>query len=292
MRKEIVVFALACLLCMPAWAKQEKKHNLEIAYEHSSYTYKEPHMEKKVKDSGSKNGVSMRYTMRSLLSSEFDEADPSFAMLDLRYMRGDVKYEGWMGYTDFNTGEEWSEPYSQSGLDDYYFEAALKAGRILTLGTDRLELWPYLGIGWRQLTNHADELTGGYKRTQTYVYIPIGTDFKWKVDDRFSLTLNGQFDWLIHGNNHNDGVLSPDLSEVESISMGQDQGYGLRLSVRADIEAGKVGFFVEPFWRYWHIQNSEEFWLYWGGDPSQPAICFVEPFNTTREYGLRVGITF
>lgn len=297
--KKMLWFLLVALIALPASA-QNKKHNLEIAYERSSYTYKEPHMENPIKDYGMKNGVSARYTMRSVLSRDLNDDDPSFAMLEFRYMTGDVKYKGWTQYTD-SSFNSWVEPFSKSGLRDYYFEAAFKLGRTYKMA-DPLELWPYFGIGWRYLTNHADELgEGGYRRTQTYIYVPIGTNVKWNVSKNVTITLNGQFDWLIHGNNHCDETLRDSefvTWNAHSMSFSQNQGYGLRASIKAEINSGKIGFFVEPFWRYWHIQNSDavyydlkytdtegehiikDFWKFW------------EPFNTTHEYGLRVGITF
>lgn len=299
--KKLLWLLFAVLIALPASA-QNKKHNLEIAYERSSYTYKEPHMENPIKDYGMKNGVSLLYTMRSVLSRDLNEDDPSFAMLELRYMTGDVKYKGWVEYTD-EYWNSWIEPFSKSGLRDYYFEAAFKLGRTYQLAAP-LELWPYFGIGWRYLTNHAEELgEGGYKRTQTYIYVPIGTNLKWDVSKNVTITLNGQFDWLIHGNNHSDEVLTDSVVlgtwSQHSLSFSQSQGYGLRASVKAEVDAGKIGFFVEPFWRYWHIQNSDvvsfagKFTDDEGNEIVIPdLIRFWEPFNTTHEYGLRVGITF
>ncbi|MBP5616970.1 MAG: hypothetical protein J6X06_04185 [Elusimicrobiaceae bacterium] len=295
---KLVVSALACLLCVPVFAGQNKKHNLDIAYEHSKYTYREPHMAYPIKDYGSKNGISVSYMMRSLLSRDYDETDSTFGILDFRYMGGDVKYKGWVGEIDPETWEETNvTPYSQGGLDDYYFEASLKLGQTFQF-TDWLGLWPYFGVGWRQLTNHGDEMEdGGYKRVQTYVYIPIGTNLKFDVGEHFAITLNGQFDWMVYGNiynSFNNRVEFPRVGSFDSISMQQHKGYGLRASVRADLDVGKIGFFAEPFWRYWHIQNSEP-WTYIfeeGGEWWKARGGFVEPFNTTHEYGFRVGITF
>ena len=132
--------------------------------------------------------------------------------------------------------------------------------------------------------------SGGYQRTSTYIYLPLGTNLRYKASEKVSFTLNGQFDVLLHGNQYSrmtDTALFGDDS-----SNRQDKGYGIRVSVRGDVNMGKVGMFVEPFWRYWHIQNSEEQWFYPGGDPTQPGVSLVEPFNTTTEWGIRAGITF
>ncbi len=283
--KKIGLLVFTALLCLPVFA-QDKKHNLEIAYEHSDYKYKEPHMANPIKTSGKKNGVSLKYTQRSILTSgDVSDSDNSFASLEFRYMNGDVDYDGWMHWTSGAV-----TPFSASNLKDYYFEAALKIGAVYRLA-DPLDIWPYLGLGWRQLRNHAEEMgAGGYQRTSTYIYLPLGTNLRYKASEKVSFTLNGQFDVLLHGNQYSrmtDTALFGDDS-----SNRQDKGYGIRVSVRGDVNMGKVGMFVEPFWRYWHIQNSEEQWFYPGGDPTQPGVSLVEPFNTTTEWGIRAGITF
>ena len=243
-------------------------------------------MDNPIKDSGRKNGVSVKYIQRSVLTwGDMSEEDHSFASLEFRYMNGDVTYDGWL--ENLITGDV--TPYSESHIKDYYFEAAVKIGAVYRLA-DPLELWPYLGIGWRQLRNHSEEGVGGYQRTSTYFYLPIGTNVRYKVSEKVSFTLNGQFDVLLHGNQYSRMTDSPIF--MDDSSNAQNEGYGIRVSVRGDVNMGKIGLFVEPFWRYWHIQNSEEEWFYVGRDPANPGIALVEPFNTTSEWGIRAGICF
>ncbi len=283
--KKLILALLAGLICFPAFAVEHKKHNVEFAYEHSKYTYREPHMANPIKDHGHKNGASIVYTNYSLLSSEYDERDPSFGQIELRYMGGNVDYDGWMQYTNGTV-----TPFSASGLKDYYFEAALKVGRVYTL-SNPLELAPYLGLGWRQLRNHAEEMgMGGYERTSTYIYLPVGLNFTYAPGERFSLTLNGQFDILLHGNQYSRMTDIPGY--LDDASNRQDQGFGARVSVKAALDMKGCGLFIEPFWRYWHIQNSNEVWYYYNADPTMPAFALIEPFNTTHEYGIRAGIMF
>ena len=288
--KKYWLMALAILAGFSA-AAEPKKHSLEIAYEYSSYTYREPHMDYPIKLHGVKNGISAVYTMHSVLSMDSTEDDPSFASLGFRYMDGNTKYEGWLEYWDGRI-----EPDSVGGLKDYYFEADLKLGRTCRLA-ETLELAPYFGIGWRQLTNHLEEGgEGGYKRTQTYVYIPLGTNLRWDVTSQFAFTLNGQFDWMIYGNNNSGLVGEYDMYNRDSVSFRQDQGYGLRFSVKAEVNMGKVGLFIEPFWRYWHIQNSEKQYFYLqnpdGSIDYDTYLAYQEPFNTTKEYGVKIGLSF
>ncbi len=287
MSKKVVLGVFIGLLCLPSFALENKRHNLEVAYEHSSYTYREPHMANPIKlKSHNKNGVSAVYTMHSVLSTDVIEDDSTFAKLGFRYMGGDVSYDGWLQYWDGTV-----EPSSAGGLKDYYFEAFLTFGAVYDLGTS-WRVGPHLGIGWRQLRNHLEEMgAGGYQRTSTYIYLPLGSDLKWQLSERTSLTLNGQFDVLLHGNQYSRVTDLPGFADDASNRQGE--GYGIRVSLKAQTDISKsFGVFIEPFWRYWHIQNSDEEWFYYNGDPSQPAFPLVEPFNTTHEYGFRVGVAF
>ena len=74
----------------------------------------------------------------------------------------------------------------------------------------------------------------------------------------------------------------------------QRKGFGARASVKAEQELGQTAIFVEPFVRYWKIQNSK-FDYYYAEDMGGGWYKLhggIEPFNTTREYGIRVGIAF
>ncbi len=293
MVKKIMCGVLVLFIGIPV-AAHEKKHSFEVAYETSHYVYREPHMQYRMKLSGRKHGVSAVYTMRSILSENYDENDSSFASIGFRCMTGNVKYTGWLVYNDGSV-----EPDSSGGLSDYYLEADIKLGKRYRLSS----LWsvdPYLGVGWRELRNDlGPEEEGGYKRTQTYVYIPLGTHLNWKMSERVSLAFNGQFDWMVHGNNNSGLVGGYQAYNRDSVSFRQGQGYGLRVSAKATMDMGKIGLFVEPFWRYWHIQNSEKQYydLHYIDDEGEEQIIenygyYQEPFNTTQEYGVRVGITF
>ena len=282
----LFVFVLG--LCLPLFAK-DQKHKLEIAYEGSNYGYREPHMEYPIHITAKKQGFSVVYTRQSVLSSEVTDTDPSFASLEFRYMDGKADYDGYLqDGTPFKTYDE----------KDWYMEAALKFGRKYQLANP-LELRPYIGIGWRQLRNGKDgyiEYQGTvgytYQRTSTYVYIPIGTHLMLDLGDHFTLSLNGEFDWLIHGRQSSH---TKDFVNTNTISNSQDHGYGVRASAKLEVDMGPFGVFVEPFWRYWKIQNSDKFWydvVDGSGTPTGEYGYIIEPFNITREYGIRTGITF
>ena len=287
--KKIVLLVIALGLCLPLLAK-DKKHKLEIAYEGSDYGYREPHMEYPIHITAKKRGGSIVYTRQSVLSRDLSDNDPSFASLEFRYMDGKADYDGYlMDGTPFKTEDE----------KDYYMEAALKFGRKYQLANP-LELRPYIGIGWRSLRNGEDgDITIGgvtghtYQRTSTYIYMPLGAHLMLDVGEHVTFSLNGEFDWLIRGNQSSH---TEDFVNTNTISNKQDKGFGVRASAKMEIDLGKFGVFVEPFWRYWKIQNSAKFWYDLvdpgTGDTIHDAGYYLEPFNITREYGIRTGITF
>lgn len=259
---------------------QDKRDTFEIAAETSAYTYKEPHLAHPMKLTGAKYGVSAVYTRRSVRSPYVTDEDPTFASLEVRYLSGNVDYDGWKGDIWGN-----GETFKANHLRDYYFEAALKAGWKFQ-PTHPLSLSPYLGVGGRYLRNHLEESgEGGYLRTSTYIYMPLGLTAAYRVTDRFTLALNGQFDWLLSGRQFSD-------DSSGGVYNDQDKGYGVRVSARAQAELSNMGVFVEPFWRYWQIQNSQpQYFRIWSGG----AWYWVEerePYNKTQEWGIRAGITF
>ena len=286
--KKILLGLVFISLAVPALAK-DQRHKLEIAYEYSDYGYREPHMQYPIHNVATKQGVSVVYTRQSLKSEELNEEDTTFGSLEFRYMNGKADYDGYLqDGTPFKTYDD----------KDYYMEAALKLGQYYSLGSSAVRVWPYMGIGWRSLRNGEDGLKdyGGvlgwsYQRTSTYVYVPLGMNFTVELGDAARLTLNGQFDWLIHGN-QNSHV--DDSWNVNSISNKQDKGFGVRASVKLETDLGGMGLFVEPFWRYWKIQNSEKvtYYVYDSGGYIVGQGAMWEPFNITREYGIRAGITF
>lgn len=288
--KKIILFVLALFVLLPlnAWDSfdtdtdseiytQNKKHNFAVAYETSTYSYREPYLEFPPHWDGSMQGVSAKYTGKSMLSegAEINPADNSFFSFELRYMQGKVDYDGYLQNGTVSKAND---------ISDYYIEGALNAGIIYDLGQSGFSIWPYLGLGVRYLVDKLDESgPSGYRRNSTYIYMPLGFNLTKEFSYGWSLTANGQFDWLLSGQQK-----SEDMGDAITINNKQNDGYGLRGSIKLAKQFTNFGVFVEPFIRYWHIQTSEAeyitdgFYLY----------KFVEPENQTREYGLKAGIMF
>lgn len=272
--KKFILLALAVCAVLPAYA-QDKKNTYSIAYESSSYIYREPYMDNPISSRGRMSGVVFDYVGRSAFTAkDIDANDPSFLALQLRYMSGKVNYSGW----SYNTLTGVTSAQYTSDISDYYLEGRLTAGGVYELGS-ALELWPYLGIAGRYLVDKGyEKSSSAYRRTSAYLYAPAGLTAKIKLPAKWTIALNGEYDIFISGTQKS--RLSDAISTYPDISNKQGQGFGARTSLKIEKEFKQIGLFIEPFYRYWHIQNSD--WV----DGNQ------EPQNLTYESGLKIGITF
>lgn len=279
--KKYVLALLCAAVAWPAFAfDKDKRSSFEVAYETSDYTYKEPHMDTPISIKGRMQGVSAKYTRRGVFSDMISGSDDVFMALDFRYMGGTTDYEGWLQ-------TEPPTPAETKDIGDYYLEGRFLVGEVFH-ATDALSFWPYMGLGYRFLKDHSNKGEGGYLRESHYVYAPFGADMKLDLASGWQLGLNAEADWLISGRQVSR------MSDVDpgwaDVSNHQRQGYGLRASVKLQKNFAHMGVFVEPFWRYWHIQNSDWQPMEYMGMMTPYAL--MEPFNTTREYGLKAGLVF
>lgn len=265
-----------------------KKNKLEIGLEYSDYVYREPHMDYPIKIAGKMQGIDLKYTIHSLMSEAWGEND-NFMSVELLYMTGKVDYDGWLQDGSGNV----VGPSSTTGIHDWYIDARLLFGRRVYLTENKLILDPFLGIAYRFLRDEQHKKSdSGYLRESNYLYVPIGADFTWQATSSFKLTLKGEFDWLL-GGKQKSGMSRFDPAFRDMMN-SQRKGFGARASIKAEQNIGQIGIFVEPFVRYWKIQNSK--WNYYYVEDIGGGMGYfyggIEPFNTTREYGLRAGVSF
>lgn len=251
MKRFCLVLLLACL-CTAAWS-QEKTSSFEIMGEVQQYTYREPHMDHPIKISGPMMGASLMYTQHNI-------GQGGFVAGELRYMEGRTDYDGYLWNGDVYTFDD---------IGDYYVEGRLVYGTKLQLSS-QWELSPYYGLGYRRLRDHGDKDPSGYFRQSEYYYMPLGAFLQIKWDGGY-IRFNGEADYLLQGEQYT-GLYG-------GVNNTQREGYGLRGSVRLGI-GNNASLFIEPFYRYWHLQDSDVN----GG--------LVEPHNSTREYGCKVGVAF
>ncbi len=280
MRKIIFIF-FVLFLGINAFA-QEKKNTFYLAFEKGYYSYREPHMRYPISIKGDKMGASFEWVRSDVIPEGVKQQGTSFSAFELRYMGGDATYDGWL----YDPMTEIATPASSSGEEDYYLEARILFGKNYFL-SENITTGLYLGVGYRMLYNNSD-MEGAYKRISHYTYVPLGLKLGTGIGN-WQISLNGEFDWFLFGEQRS-GLFESDGYVVNK----QNQGYGLRGSLRLQTNiATRFGFFVEPYYRMWKIQNSDET-IVSGYDPIEGywAIACVEPFNVTKEAGIKVGIIF
>jgi len=272
------LFLLIAVLCISVSAFASEANRIYLAFEGGNYSYREPHMDTPIHIYGHKIGASLEWVGRSILSATgLKEADDnSFATFELRYMNGKTNYDGFLSTTPPTTHET-------TGEIDWYAEGRITFGQTYDIG-HQFELWPYMGFGYRYLVNDGTNVDdASYKRVSQYWYVPIGVKLGKKFNDKFSLTLAGEFDWLMVGQQ------SSDISTEGYVDNCQPEGWGVRFGLKAEIQMSEsIGFFLEPYYRMWKIQNSTNEYLLGPGY----IIAVWEPFNVTKEAGIRAGFYF
>ena len=154
--------------------------------------------------------------------------------------------------------------------DDWVFE-----GRF-ALGNDWLHRSTlhtvYAGIGYRYLNDDSSSDPSGYERESNYLYVPIGYQFDSSPTMGWSFGFGVEYDVFIVG------MQSSHFRDIGTVDNRQNTGYGYRASVKLQYKSKTGIFVVEPFIRYWDIDDSE--WEYVGGYGCH------EPPNETTEIGI------
>lgn len=144
---------------------------------------------------------------------------------------------------------------------------------------------PYAGIGYRYLQDdgsgkHTTTGHAAYNRESEYFYLPMGVELRYQLSETWFLGGHLEYDLFLQGKqaSHVLGNVWP------AVHNKQSSGYGYRGSVKLRHCFGSFGVSVEPFMRCWSIDSSELTYYY--------GALFVEPKNTSKEYGVRISIDF
>jgi len=235
-----------------------------------------------------------------------------FAQADVRGTVGEVTYTGWCspflikpnsaspnGYElDFGA----PSPCSESGDRDWYAEGRFLAGKDFVGGT---WAWsPYSGLGMRHLSNGTTGAAG--YRTDEYLYVPVGVTTRTRVASRGVLSVNVEFDRLLHGWQNTRGSLlgggdvpatttAPafTIDGFSDVAFSQPGGLALRASARYQVTRR---WSLEPFFIHWRVTsspvNEQTVTFTVNRVTAHEQIGFYEPFNTTNEFGVKFALHF
>jgi opacity protein-like surface antigen len=305
----ILVFAGVALISSQAFAQTDPSLATPTGHELNAsvggYTYTEPGAQ-----SISIHGVKVGGEYTATLS--LNKRRHWFAQADVRGTLGSVTYTGWCspflitpnsasqnGY-ELDFGD--ASPCSERGDRDWYLEARVLAGKDLI---GRTWAWsPYGGLGVRHLSNGTTG-TAGY-RTDEYVYLPVGMTARTRVASHGALSVNLEFDRLLHGWQKTRGselgggdvpatTTAPafTIDGFTDVSFSQPGGWALRAGAKYQITRH---WSVEPFYLHWNVSasspNDQTVTFTVNQVTARERIGFYEPLNTTDEFGVKWGFHF
>ncbi len=240
-----------------------KRHLLEIGPEIYTYRYREPDV---MEFEGVLVGAALSYTYRGWVPES-----PNEPLLKNKYpLRTEFRFA--TGQADYDGALSDDTPYNIGDVDFDVFET-----RVM-LGMDKLgKNWLaslYTGIGYRYSTDNTSFDPYGYKRESNYIYVPVVYQLDGKFKNNWAWGGILEVDILARG------LQKSHLSDVSTASPDvenkQRNGYGIRSSLRFQNKNESGLLTIEPFIRYWNINDSE---VKYG---------FYEPHNNTTEFGLQL----
>jgi hypothetical protein len=307
--KILFLFGIAVLISSPAFAQTEASLATPTGHEVNAtvgnYTYSEPGAQ-----SISIHGVKVggEYTATLALSKQRHW----FGQADVRGVTGKVNYTGWCapflltpnsaspnGY-ELDFGD--ASPCGETGDRDWYLEFRGLVGKDL-IGP-KWAWSPYAGLGARHLSNGTTG-TPGY-RTDEYLYLPVGMTARTRVASRSTLSVNLEFDRLLHGWQKTRGsdLGGGDVPATPSappftiegftdVSFSQAGGWALRASAKYQVTRH---FSLEPYYVHWNVSaspmNDQTVTFTVNQVTARERIGFYEPLNTTNELGVKWGFHF
>jgi len=240
-------------------------HDFSLAAVISYFDYEEDSIDVSIE--GPMAGIAARYDFHSDMS---------------RWMFG-LQAELDYGSLDYDGATQSGIPLSEDS-DDTLFETRALAGLDFEPGTDWL-LTPFMGLGFRYWYNDVSG-AGSYTREVSYLYLPLGMEVTRRLGAGWRLRLAAEGDVLLKG------WVYSELSDVDS---GLDDttnttDFGDGWGARVSLEARTRHFSIEPYFRYWDIDESDTDALTYYGYPT--GILVFEPANTTTVFGIQAAYHF
>jgi len=172
-------------------------------------------------------------------------------------------------------------------IDDYLWELRGLAGYDFSLSETSTIITPYIGVGYRYLNDDMSGMTtttgdAGYERESNYFYSPIGIEVTVNSENGWSIGGAFEYDHFWWGKQKSNMGSVPGYYNIEN---DQEKGYGLRGSIKLKKKNEIIDFKIEPFIRYWNIEDSEI-----TADPE--GRLWIEPENHSIEYGLSFKFSY
>src|SRR3989344_575185 len=278
----IIFLSLSLLAMQYSLCAAEGPTQFDMGAEFSYIQYREPDF---MENKGNMYGVFGTVTHRISENQPVKSAADIFGTNQINAFKLDGRLSfGSVDYESQGTG-------TLDDILDFIFEIRGLAGYDIPLENGP-RLTPYLGLGYRYLNDDSSgkrTTTGaaGYERESNYFYLPIGLEGLVNLNEGWSFGFVGEFDVFLMGRQVSH--LSDAIAGLNDITNDQKSGYGLRGSMKLAKETESLTFFVEPFVRYWKVDDSEILAVTYSG----VLVGFgLEPENNSTEYGARIGVNF
>ena len=149
---------------------------------------------------------------------------------------------------------------------------------------------PYLGVGYRWLQDNSQQkYLGGWKSESNYIYLPIGLEVVANLGNGWSVGAVVEYDDFLWGKQKNYlSNVDPGWNDVE---INQSEGYGLRGSISIAKKGERLGFIIEPYVKYWNIDESYNKLVTYKGIPDGYDYGH-EPKNNSTEIGCKLAVKF
>lgn len=200
--------------------------------------------------------------------------DAHFIDFGGRYAQGESDY----------TGAVMNQPYGSltaSGIDRKTWELTATHKTPINLFSQNDVMFG-AGIGYRYLEDQLDKLNGGYRRENQLVYGALSLEKSYATSYDWTVTPQVTGKFLFKGTQKS-------KSGGYSLIHDQDEGYGVDLSVQFEKKVGINTVTIEPFYRMWEIGKSNTVNVFVPGLGVTPT---YEPENTTKEFGVKLGVKF
>jgi hypothetical protein len=256
---------------LPASVQDLKKLSWEVGPEAYYFRYKE---EGFMVEEGMFYGVHLGATLRNWLPSSPEQSAAAAEAMDIAFYKLMLRVEGRfaVGEVDYR-----SQSGSINNVNDRSFETRLLVGPDFPLENTLITF--FTGAGYRYLHDDLREYSvtplgvpAGYERESRYLYVPLGVETTSQLGDGWSGGVSGEVDFFLWGNQRSHISSSSD----QLVDNYQPRGYGLRFSARLEKKGDKADLIIEPFFRFWEVNESEI------------SDGIFEPTNSTIEGGVRV----
>jgi hypothetical protein len=239
------------------------RHTWEMGPEISYIEYKEPDV---MSQKGTMYGIGAAYSYHNGVMIKVAG----------RYSYGQVDYQ--------NSG-------TLNNIDDIIFEIRALGGYDFKISSS-FTMTPFIGFGYRYLKDDsAGRITStgakGYLRESNYYYSPIGIEAVNVFDKGWSAGVILEYDYFWKGMQKS--YLSNSDAGLNDVENNQNGGYGVRGSIIIKKQTDRVFYAIEPFIRYWNIDNSDIQNVTYYGIVIDRGL---EPKNESTEIGVKFMIGF